>query len=105
MAAIFTGQADSIVEVVRDILPAEPEPELDDWEEIAEISMIFIGPDLGCNFLDQSAPPGYEYLPAEPSQSRTYRVRVSVTGRHRHHELTDRTLGDHRHAERHMIQI
>ncbi|MEV5754685.1 hypothetical protein AB0L00_43345 [Actinoallomurus sp. NPDC052308] len=105
MAAIFTGQADSIVEVMKDILSAEPEPELDAWEEVAEVSMVFTGPDLGCNFLDQSAPPGYEYLPAEEGESRTYRVRVSVTGRHSHHELTGRTPGDHRHAERHLIQI
>lgn len=67
--------------------------------------MVFTGPDLGFNFLDESARPGYEYLPAEEGASRTYRVRVSVTGRHRRYELAGRAPGEHRHAERHMIQI
>lgn len=74
-------------------------------EEIAEVGMVFTGPDLGFNFLDESARPGYEYLPAEEGASRTYRVRVSVTGRHRRYELAGRAPGEHRHAERHMIQI
>ncbi|WP_157429881.1 hypothetical protein [Actinomadura oligospora] len=105
MAAIFTGEPASIVEVQKDILAAAPDLELDDWEEVAEVSMVFTGPDFGCNFLNESAPPGYEYLPAEDGQSRTYRVRVSVKGRHTPHELADRPPNTPRHAERHLIQI
>lgn len=106
MAAVFTGEPASIVEVVKDILTEEPEPELDDWEEIAEVGMTFTGPYVTCNFLKfDTAPGSYQDLPAEVGQTRSYRVRISVKGRHGHYELVGRDPGDHRHAERHMIQI
>ncbi|MFP3966462.1 hypothetical protein SMC26_29415 [Actinomadura fulvescens] len=101
MAAIFTSEPESIVEVVLDVLHHEPAPEPGGWDAITEVSMVFTGPDIGCNFLeDASSPAGYQELPAAEDESRTYRVRVSVK---RRHELAGHT--DPRHAERHLIQI
>ncbi|RKS76857.1 hypothetical protein BZB76_2223 [Actinomadura pelletieri DSM 43383] len=105
MAAIFTARDDAIIEVVLDIRGKEPELDLDGWDEVAEVSMVLTGPDVGCNFGEvDSSPPGYVDLPAEEGQSRTYRVRVSVKGRRRPHRLADHP-GDQRYAERHLIQI
>ncbi|WP_147312263.1 hypothetical protein [Thermomonospora umbrina] len=106
IAAVFTAQPHSVVEVMLDVLPHEPQPELSNWDDITDITMSFTGPYVECRFLgDQRSPYSYQDLPLEVGETRTFRVRVSAKGRRTRHELADHTSGDQRHAERHMIQI
>ncbi|MQY02076.1 hypothetical protein ACRB68_01030 [Actinomadura sp. RB68] len=65
--------------------------------------MVFTGPSVGCNYLDdQTSPYTFQDLPAAPGQTRTYQVRISARGRHRPLQPSAKPG---LHTERHLIQI
>lgn len=88
-AAVFCGAYYSVVAVTVDVLDSAPEPELDAWEDVEEVSMALTGPSPLLTELyedeqgqDPSGPPAEEWirLPAADGETRTYRVRVHARG-------------------------
>ena len=103
---VHTGMYGFDLPLTVEILDAEPAADLAAWDEISEASAVLTGQELLVEPILASLPTHRFPLPAEPGQTRSYRVRVHATGRaeaaravHVSAEKGDGLI------ERHLIQV
>jgi plasmid stabilization system protein ParE len=106
LVQVHTGMYGFDLPLAVEILDAEPGADLAPWDEISEASAILTGRELLVESILTGRPADRFRLPAEPDQTRSYRVRVHATGRaeaaqavHVSAENGDQLI------ERHLIQV
>jgi hypothetical protein len=102
---VHTGMYGFDLPLTVEILDAEPSGDLAAWQEVSEATAMLTGPVLLVESIltdqDDQFP-----LPAEPGQTRSYRVRVHATGREEGFEAVHVSADSHDPlTECHLIQV
>lgn len=81
-AVVYTGVRSGLVRVTCSVLDAEPEPELDGWTDVVEVSMTVTGETVMVIGPVREGSLGFSvYLPAVGEEVHSYRLRIHVRGR------------------------
>jgi hypothetical protein len=105
LVQVHTGMYGFDLPLTVEILDAEPAADLAAWQEVSEATAVLTGPALLIESILTGQADRFP-LPAEPGQTRSYRVRVHAMGRAEAAEAVHVSVdsGDPL-TERHLIQV
>jgi hypothetical protein len=102
---VTTGMYGFDLPLTVEILDAEPSADLAAWQEVSEATAVLTGPVLLIEYILINQADRFP-LPAEPDQTRSYRVRVHATGRAEAAEAVHVSADDGEPLpESHLIQV
>jgi hypothetical protein len=105
MIKVTTGMYGFDLPLTVEILDAEPSADLAAWQEVSEATVVLTGPVLLIESILINQADRFP-LPAEPDQTRSYRVRVHATGRAEAFEAVHVSADSGEPViERHLIQV